>query len=137
MFIFLRVFFTKILTYSLISQVPTINLKDSWDVLQISMAQSLQNTFFNLVYHFWFAQTGPITEHCVKSVQIRRFFLSVFPRIWTEYGDLLRKSPCSECGKIRTRKNSVFGRFSRSGTFTGRQSANVHHLSVYQSFIEA
>ena len=97
MFIFLRVFFTKILAYSLISQVPTINLKDSWDVLQISMAQSLQNTFFNLVYHFWFAQTGPITKHCVKSVQIRRFFLSVFPRIWTEYGDLLR---------IRMRENT-------------------------------
>ena len=121
MLIFLKgVFFTKILAYSLISQVPTISLKDSWDVLQISMAQSLQNTFVNLVYHFWFARTGPITEHCVKSVQIGRFFLSVFPRIRTEHGDLLRKSPYSECEKIRTRKNSVFGRFSRSGTFTGR-----------------
>ena len=35
------------------------------------------------------------TKHCVKSVQIRSFF-------W------------SECGKIPTRKNSVFGHFSRS-----------------------
>ena len=35
-------------------------------------------------------------EHFVKSVQIRTCF-------W------------SECGKIRTRKNPVFGRFSRSG----------------------
>ena len=35
--------------------------------------------------------------HCVKSVQIRSFFWSVFSRIQ------------SECGKIRTRKNSVFG----------------------------
>ena len=37
--------------------------------------------------------------HCVKSVQIPSFFWSVFPRIRTEYG------------KIRTRKNSVFGHF--------------------------
>ena len=34
--------------------------------------------------------------HCVKSVQIRSFFWSVFSCIWTEYGDLLRKSPYSE-----------------------------------------
>ena len=34
-------------------------------------------------------------HHCVKSVLIRRFFWSV-------------------CGKIRTRKNSVYGHFSRS-----------------------
>ena len=33
--------------------------------------------------------------HCVKSVQIRSFFWSVFPCIRTEYGDLLRKSPYS------------------------------------------
>ena len=41
-----------------------------------------------------------LTEHCVKSVQIRNFFWSVF----------------SECGKIRTRKNSIFGHFSDSGS---------------------
>ena len=28
--------------------------------------------------------------HCVKSVQIRRFFCSVFSRIRTEYGEILR-----------------------------------------------
>ena len=39
-------------------------------------------------------------NHYVKSAQIRRFFLSVFSRIRTKYG------------KIRTRKNSVFGHFS-------------------------
>ena len=38
----------------------------------------------------------------VKSVQIRSFFWSVFSCIQPEYG------------KIRTRKNSVFGNFSRS-----------------------
>ena len=42
----------------------------------------------------------------MKSVQIRRFFWSVFSRIQTEYR------------KIRTRKNSVFGHSSRSAPFT-------------------
>ena len=40
--------------------------------------------------------------HCVKSVRIRSFFWSVFSCIQSEYR------------KIRTRKNSVFGHFSRS-----------------------
>ena len=40
--------------------------------------------------------------HCVKSVQIRSFCWSVFSLIQSEYGE------------IRTRKNSVFGHFSRS-----------------------
>ena len=33
--------------------------------------------------------------HCLKSVQIRSFFWSVFSRIWTEYGEMLRISPYS------------------------------------------
>ena len=33
--------------------------------------------------------------HCVKSVQIRSFFWSVFSRIRTEYGEILRTSPYS------------------------------------------
>ena len=40
--------------------------------------------------------------HCVKSVQIRNYFWSVFSYIRTEYR------------KIRTRNNSVFGHFSSS-----------------------
>ena len=47
--------------------------------------------------------------HCVKSVQIRSFFWSVFSLIRTEYGEILRIQ--SECRKIWTRKNSVFGHF--------------------------
>ena len=39
--------------------------------------------------------------HCVKSVQIRSYFWSVFSCIQSEYR------------KIRTRNNSVFGHFSR------------------------
>ena len=44
-------------------------------------------------------------QRCVKSVQIRSFFWSVFSCIRTEYR------------KIRTRKNSIFGYFSRSASF--------------------
>ena len=44
-------------------------------------------------------------QHCVKSVQIRSFFWSIFSCIRTEYR------------KMRTRKNSIFGHFSRSVGF--------------------
>ena len=46
----------------------------------------------------------------MKCVQIRSFSWSVLSRIRTEYRDANQ----SECGKIRTRKNSVFGHFPRS-----------------------
>ena len=39
---------------------------------------------------------------CVKSIQIRSFFLSVFSCIWTEYRDLLCKFPYS----VRIQKNT-------------------------------
>ena len=45
--------------------------------------------------------------HCVKSVQIRSLFWSLFSRIQ------------SECSKIRTGKSSTFGHFSQS-EFRGR-----------------
>ena len=48
--------------------------------------------------------------HCKKSIQIRTFYWSIFYRIRTE------------CGKIRTRKNSVFGHFSCS---------DVSHLNLF------
>ena len=48
----------------------------------------------------------PYYLHCVKSVQIRSFFWSVFSYIRTEGR------------KIRTRKNSVFGHFSHSAIFS-------------------
>ena len=51
-------------------------------------------------------------NHCMKSVQIRSFFWSVFSHIWTEYGEIW--SIQSERGKIRTKKISVFCHFSRS-----------------------
>ena len=42
------------------------------------------------------------TQHCVKSVQIRSFFWSVFSCIWTEYGDLRSKYPYS----VRMQENT-------------------------------
>ena len=37
-----------------------------------------------------------ILVHCVKGVQIRSFFWSVFSGIRTEYGEILRISPYSD-----------------------------------------
>ena len=67
--------------------------------------------------HFWrlmqlTSTPDCISEHCVKCVQKRSFSSSVFSRIRTEYGVSLCIQ--SECRKIRTRKNFVFGHFSRS-----------------------
>ena len=56
-----------------------------------------------------------ILFHCMKSVQIRSFFWSVFPVFGLNaeiYGVNLRIQ--CEYRKIRTRKNSVFGHFLRS-----------------------
>ena len=54
-------------------------------------------------------------QHCVKCVQIRKFFWSVFSRIrMNTMNVFLSLRIQSKCGKIRTRKNSVFGQFSRS-----------------------
>ena len=56
--------------------------------------------------------------HCVKSVQIRSFFWSVFSRILTEYGEILRISACSVRMQENTdQKNYVFGHISHSATF--------------------
>ena len=46
----------------------------------------------NLQYHI----------HCVKRVQMRSFFWSVFSRVRTEYGEILRISPYS----VRMRENT-------------------------------
>ena len=48
----------------------------------------------------------------MKSVQIRSFFCSTFSCIRTEYGKILGLNVKSECRKIRTRKNFVFGHLS-------------------------
>ena len=64
-------------------------------------------SFFNIMYQWvnLFLSVLPFISHCVKSVQIRSFFWSVFFCIRTEYR------------KIRIRNNSVFEHFSRSVSF--------------------
>ena len=53
--------------------------------------------------------------HCLKSVQIQSYFRSVFSCIPTKYEIYsVNLRIQSECRKIRTRNNSVFGHFSRS-----------------------
>ena len=53
--------------------------------------------------------------HCVKSVQIRSFFWSVFSCVRTEYRDLLLKSLYSfQVHENTDQKSSIFGHFSRS-----------------------
>ena len=54
--------------------------------------------------------------HCAKSIQIRSFFWSVFSCIESEYRE------------IRTRKNSVFGHFSRSGSYYNSDSHDPSSL---------
>ena len=54
-------------------------------------------------------------NHYLKSVQIQSFFWSVFSCTWAKYGYLLIYLRIqSVYGKIRTRKNFVFGQFSCS-----------------------
>ena len=59
------------------------------------------NMYPNLILPYE-ANTGTV-GHCVESVQIRSFFWLVFSCIRTEYRN------------TRTRKNFVFGHFSRNG----------------------
>ena len=68
--------------------------------------------------------------HCVKSVQIRSIFWSVFSKIRTEYGEILRISPYS----VRIRENTDqkilrFGHFSHSDVYMQSKLPEV----VFQS----
>ena len=74
-----------------------------------------------------------VQMHCPKSVQIRSFFLSVFSRIWIEYGEILRISPYSvRMREIRTRKNSVFGHFSRSACWGSVNPNNLLQMICFK-----
>ena len=77
----------------------------------------LQYLFFNLSF-----------IQCVKSVQIRSFSSPYFPA----YGLTTRTLRIqSECGKIRTRKNSVFWHFSRSDTFYNLAHGTEYPTSIF------
>ena len=61
-------------------------------------------------------------RHCVKSVQIRSFFWSVFSCIQNKYR------------KIRTKKNSVFGHLSRSAfVFKIHTTASCLAMKIHSS----
>ena len=66
-------------------------------------AQKMKFSINNLITLYW---RNTLWEHCMKSVQIRSIFWSVFSCIQSEYR------------KIQTRKYSVFVHFSCSGNFT-------------------
>ena len=74
------------------------------------------------------------TKRCVKSFQIRDFSWSVFSRIRTQCFVSLRIQP--NCGKIRTRKNSILGHFSRNENHVPIW-ANLRTLQVKQQVSEA
>ena len=62
-----------------------------------------------------FSALGKTNLHCVKSVQIQSYFWSVFSRIRTEYGEILRISPYSVRMRENTdQNNSKYGYFLRN-----------------------
>ena len=65
--------------------------------------------------------------HCVKSVQRRSFPGPHFPAFGLNT-EGVSPSIQSECRKIRTRKNSVFGHFSRSGSSFNTVGQNICRL---------
>ena len=72
----------------------------------------------------------------IHSVQIRSFFWSVFSRIRTEYGKIVSLRIQSECGKIRTRKSSVFGPFPRNEMHSGTEIWKFQILNTSEAFSE-
>ena len=73
---------------------------------------------------------------CVKSVQIRSFFWSVLPRVRTLNTEIYRVKLHiqSECEKIRARKNSVYGHFSRCGSLLSETLTN-QKFGVFNVFL--
>ena len=70
--------------------------------------------------------------HCSKNVQIRSFFWSVFSRIRTKYRDSRGKPSYSvKYGKLRSRKNSVFGHFSCSTSFYHNKAIFTSRISEF------
>ena len=61
---------------------------------------------------------------CEKYSNTEFFLVRIFP-----YSDWIRGDTECECGKIQTRKNSVFGHFWRSN-----QSTETHLLSSWQNY---
>ena len=69
--------------------------------------------FFSRCQHTFIDEANFTSDTLREKWQNTEIFWSVFSRVRIEYSISLRIQ--SKCGKIRTRKNSVFGHFSRSG----------------------
>ena len=69
-------------------------------------------------------------HYCVKSVQIWSFSGSYFRAfgLYAERNGVRRRDFQPECGKIRTRKNSVFGHFSRCALVN---VVSIYHMVFY------
>ena len=75
----------------------------------------LQNFYLFLVRNFALQYLNLIKHHCVRSVQIRSLFWSVFSRIRTEYGEIRSIFPCSvQMLENADKNNSKYGHFLRS-----------------------
>ena len=66
-----------------------------FELLVWSTTPDLTKRRFILWYFQHYNEHREKADHCVKSVQIRSFFWSVFSCTWTEYGEILPVSPYS------------------------------------------
>ena len=77
--------------------------------------------------------THPLRKKCPNT----EYFYSVFSHIRTEYGNyIVNLLIQSEYGKIQTRKNSVFGRFSHGAHKNENTIASPINLSIIKKLIE-
>ena len=71
--------------------------------------------------------------NCVKSVQIRSFFWSVFSRIWTEYGEIWSISPYSSpnAGKFGLEKTPYLDIFLAVSSNTNMKCLILYVIFCY------
>ena len=86
--------------------------KPAFDGTPLSLLMTLHVNYSQLVtYHFTLGRKFRLRKKCSYS----ELFWSVFSRIWTEYGDILRLSPYSvPMWEIADQNNSKYGHFLRS-----------------------
>ena len=69
--------------------IRVVTISSSYQIIN-SFPNKLKSLPSKFCKSFWYK-----SDHCVKSIQIRSFFWSVFSRIRTEYGEILRISTYS------------------------------------------
>ena len=91
--------------YQIIDLIACLNNIFLLNLTFRSSTNCRQNCVITKYYILVFAAVHYCYEHCVKSVQIRSYLWSIFSWIQSKFR------------KIGTRNNSVFGHFSRSGSY--------------------